>query len=161
LWRSVQQVALVPGERPPGFLLLKWRRRLQVSLSLLWVPSWNRYPVAHRLRVKTRSSSWTSDDSIYGCRDLLGGVVARDTFARWIDLLLVVALAGGGLSIVGKAKRGLSPLSMVSTFGWWPRVFFRLWFVRSQHPTESRDARHSPVRCGTSLKGGACGNDFL
>jgi hypothetical protein len=50
---------------------------------------------------------------------------------------------------------------MVSTFSWWPGVFIRLWFVRSQRPTTSGDARHSPVRCGSSLKGGAYGNGFL
>jgi hypothetical protein len=91
------------------FLLVKWRRRFRVSLSLLRVPFWNCYPVAHRLRVKTRSSSWTSDGGAYRRLDLLGGVASRDIFARRIGLLLVVALAGGGLSVVGQGKGGCLP----------------------------------------------------
>lgn len=64
------------------FILVKWRRRLRASLSLLRASFWSCNPPARGLWVKTRSSSWTSDGGACGRRDLLGGVVSRDTVRR-------------------------------------------------------------------------------
>jgi len=64
------------------FILVKWRRRLRASLSLLRASFWSCNPPARGLWVKTRFSSWTSDGGACGRRDLLGGVVSRDTVRR-------------------------------------------------------------------------------
>jgi hypothetical protein len=58
---------------------------LAPSLSLLRVPFWSGYPTAQSLWVKTQSSSWTSDGGACGRRNLLGGVISRDSVrsATW------------------------------------------------------------------------------
>jgi hypothetical protein len=48
-------------------------------LSLLSASFWSYTLVARRSLLKTRFGSWTSDGDTRGCRDLLGGVVSRDT----------------------------------------------------------------------------------
>jgi hypothetical protein len=62
----------------------------------------------HGLWVKTRSSSWTSDDGACGHRNLLGDVISRDTarFAAW-PACFVVALVGRDKAVVRYASRGL------------------------------------------------------
>ena len=64
------------------FILVKWRWCLRASLSLLRASFWSCNPPTRGLWVKTRSSSWTSDGGACGRRDLLGGVVSRDTVWR-------------------------------------------------------------------------------
>ena len=83
--RRRTRAVMVPALRAKAlarFIMVKWRRRLRASFSLLRASFWSCNPPARGLWVKTRSSSWTSDGGSCGRRDLLGGVVSRDTVRR-------------------------------------------------------------------------------
>ena len=83
--RRLTRAVMVPAFRTKAlarFILVKYRRRLRASLSLLRASFWSCNPPTRGLWVKTRSSSWTSDGGACGRRDLLGGVVSRDTVRR-------------------------------------------------------------------------------
>jgi hypothetical protein len=105
--------------------------------------------------VKTRSSSWTGDGGACGRRNLLGGVVSRDTvrFDGMVGLLLVVVPAGGDKSVGGHVKRGL-PTSRqdvcFSVGGRESSLGHR--FGRLQHFAAPGVAWQAPVRCGTALR---------
>jgi hypothetical protein len=137
------------------FILVKWRRRLRVSLSLLRASFWSCNPPARGHWVKTRSSSWTSDGGACGRRDLLGGVVSRDTVRRLgrpaaRDLLRPVVT---NLS-EGVRRRGLptSRQDASSSVGGWGSSLGLL-FACLQRSAAHGAAWQSPVRCGTAFKG--------
>jgi hypothetical protein len=112
----------------------------------------------HGLRVKIRSSFWTSDGGAYGRRNLLRGVASRD-IARFIGsagLLLVTASPVVMYRSLGHG--GCLPLATTSALLLVSEgLFSAVDFDRLQRSAAAENAWHSPVRCGTASKDGACG----
>jgi hypothetical protein len=92
----LQQELLLRAKALVRLILVVWRWRPRVSLSLLRAPSSSDNPVARGFWVKTQSSFWTSDGGVCGRRNLLGGVVFRDIvlLIGMVGLLFVVASSG-------------------------------------------------------------------
>jgi hypothetical protein len=157
----LQQELLLRAKALVRLILVVWRRRPRVSLSLLRAPSSSDNPVAQGFWVKTQSSFWTSDGGVCGRRNLLGGVVFRDIvlLIGMVGLLFAVASSGDEVSVVCQVSRGLSTSNLVvgslvgdngSSLG--------CYFDCSQRSSAPGVAWQSPVRCETALMDSACSN---
>jgi hypothetical protein len=112
--------------------------------------------------VQTRTSSGTNDDGACGRRNLLGGVVSRDTVwavdmvglpSRLLRPVEMFSLCGG------LRHGGCLPQTMTSTLLLVSKGLFSIvGFDRLQRSTAAGVAWHSPVRCGIASEDDACGN---
>jgi hypothetical protein len=161
LRRTLAAALLLRAKALVRLILVVWRRRPRVSLSLLRAPSSSDNPVARGFWVKTQSSFWTSDGRVCGRRNLLGGVVFRDIvlLIGMVGLLFAVSSSGDEVSVACQVSRGLSTSSLVVGSLVGDRVSsLGCCFDCSLRSSAPGVAWQSPVRCGTTLMDGACSN---